>query len=130
MDLVDKLDVSVNKKRIFNNYRIYYRVNSVAEITNCQGTHVMKQFLSKYNIKTYNSTSTLKWPNQQPPDDKYFNIWISILRDILGIDKTGKLRQPLGKWITQTTHQVPPNIHYMIHKNNQTKQLVCGRAIT
>jgi RNase H len=109
MDLVDTLDISVTNKRIFNNWRLYFQINNLSELTNSQGTHILGKFLSKYNVNEYKPTSTLK----------YFTIWINTLRLITGIDKAGKLPTKLGKWLTATTHHIPTNINYLINKNNQ-----------
>jgi ribonuclease HI/Zn finger protein HypA/HybF involved in hydrogenase expression len=122
MDIVDGLEVSTTIKRIFNNWRIYFRVNLLSEISNTKGTHVMGKFLSKYNVKEYMPTSTLQWPNQPHPDLKYFTIWINILRQITGIDTRGKLpvRRQMGRWLSQSTNNVPTNVNFLINKNNQT----------
>jgi hypothetical protein len=90
MDIVDSMNISVTKKRIFNNFRIYFQVNTLSELTNSQGTHIKPQFLSKYCTATYKPTSVLKWPNQKCPDNKYFTIWINIICAITGIDNKGK----------------------------------------
>jgi hypothetical protein len=91
MDEVAKLDISVGKKRSFNYWRIFYRINTLSEMTNSQGTHIQQKFLNKYGTDTYVPSSLLQWPNQSSPESKYFTNWISILRAITGIDKNGKL---------------------------------------
>jgi hypothetical protein len=40
MDIVDNMNISITKKRIFNNFRIFYQVNTLSELTNSQGTHI------------------------------------------------------------------------------------------
>jgi ribonuclease HI len=120
MDVVDGLDITTTKKRVFNNFRLFYRINNLSELTNSQGTHIEKRFLTKYGLDSYKPTSTQNWPNQKAPDKKYFTIWINILRAITGIDSTGKLKKPLGAWITSTIHNVPSNVKFLIHKGNQT----------
>lgn len=91
MDAVAKLDISMSKKRSFNIWRMFYQVNTLSDMTNSQGTHILPSFLNKYGVDTYTSTSVLQWPNQQAPSTKYFTNWLHILRAATGIDKNGKL---------------------------------------
>jgi hypothetical protein len=122
MDIVDQMEVSTTIKRIFNNWRIFFRINVLSELTNAQGTHISGKFLSKYCVADYIPTSTLQWPNQKSPHLKYFTVWINILRQIFGIDNRGKLptRMRLGRWLTKTTYNVPSNVNFLINNNNQT----------
>jgi hypothetical protein len=106
--------------RIFNNFRLFYRVNCLSEMTNSLGSHIESKFLTKYGLDTYCPTSILHWPNQLAPDKKYFNVWINILRRITGVDKNGKIKKALGPWITDTIHHVPTNVNFLIHKGNQS----------
>jgi hypothetical protein len=46
MDEVDKLDIPTSKKRSFNCWRLFFRVNSLSEMTNSQGTHMQKKLLN------------------------------------------------------------------------------------
>jgi ribonuclease HI len=119
MDEVIGLDISIGKKRLFNSWRLFFSVNTLSEMTNSQGTHIKEKFLNKYGVDTYIPSSLQKWPNQKPPAPKYFNIWLSILRAITGIDKAGKLKKKLGAWITGTKIQIPTNVNYLLHKNKK-----------
>jgi ribonuclease HI len=117
MDEVDKLDIPISKKRSFNCWRLFFRVNSISEMTNSQGTHILKKFLNKYGIDDYVPSSILNWPNQPHPHHKYFNNWLHVLRAIFNIDKDGKLNKPLGKWLTDSKSQIPSNVNFLLHKN-------------
>jgi hypothetical protein len=70
MDEVISLDISIGKKRLFNSWRLFFRVNTLSEMTNSQGTHIKEKFLNKYGVDTYIPSSLLKWPNQKPPASK------------------------------------------------------------
>jgi hypothetical protein len=119
MDEVEKLDISIAKKRSFNCWRLFFRINNLSEMTNSQGTHIQKKILNKYNLDNYIPSSLLNWPNQPHPHHKYFNNWLHILRALFRIDKNGKLHKPLGKWITGSKIQIPNNVNFLLHKNNQ-----------
>jgi ribonuclease HI len=119
MDKVEKLDISIAKKRSFNCWRLFFRINNLTEMTNSQGTHIQKIFLNKYDLDNYIPSSLLNWPSQPHPHHKYFNNWLRILRALFRIDKNGKLHKPLGKWITGSKIQIPNNVNFLLHKNIQ-----------
>jgi hypothetical protein len=119
MDEVSRLDISPGKKKLFNAWRIFFQINTLSEMTNSQGTHIKEKFLNKYGIITYIPSSLLKWPNQELPAQKYFNIWLSILRALTGMSKDGKLKTKLGSWVTGSKMQIPTNVNYLLHKNKQ-----------
>jgi hypothetical protein len=117
MDVVSQLDIPLSKKISFNTWRLFYRVNTLSDMTNSQGTHIQPRFLNKYGIDTYTPNSILQWPNQPPPAPKYYTNWIQVLHAVVGVDKDGKLHRPLGRWISTASSHIPSNVLFLLHKN-------------
>jgi hypothetical protein len=82
MDKVNKLQISNSNRNIFNNWRLFFQVDSIADITNNYGDRI----------------HVLNWPQQQMPSDKSFSIWVSILRQITNCEKGKCIQNKLGKW--------------------------------
>jgi hypothetical protein len=105
---------SIIQEKLFNNWRLFYRINTLSDMTNSQGTHIQPRFLNIYGINTYQSSSLLQWPNQVAPSAKYFTNWLHVLRVAAGVGKDGKLNRPLGRWLSNTNSTVPPNVQYLL----------------
>jgi hypothetical protein len=59
-----------------NNWRMYFNVNTVSDITNYLGKQIRPVFLLKREIKGYRSESKMQWPMQQMPNIDSFCIWV------------------------------------------------------
>jgi hypothetical protein len=103
MDQLMEYNVSEPIKIIFNNWRLYYQVNTLSDMTNCYGDRIQEKFLKRNHILSYTSDSTLRWPNQEPPDGQYYRIWIKYIQLVTNCDSTGRLVNKLGTWLRHHT---------------------------
>ena len=92
MEEAINMGLSVRDLRDINNCRMFLKVTTLAEITNCEGTHILKQ---SFQCTGTNSKSTFLWPIQEQPTAA-FNTW----RNFLSMFTTSnrRLKQKLGKW--------------------------------
>jgi hypothetical protein len=98
---VQSLDIPKSKKRIFNNWRLYFQVESAADITTPNGEVIEKYYLQKKIVQTekMEQKSRLRWPKQKMPCIKTFHLWKSIIANISGATNSGKLKHRLGNWV-------------------------------
>jgi sulfur carrier protein ThiS len=57
----DLMDHSINRNQriVINNWRIYYKVNNIAEIINYAGNAILPQFMNKSNAREFTSLSSI-----------------------------------------------------------------------
>jgi hypothetical protein len=114
MDIVTKLNMVKSKLQIFNNWRIYYQVDSIADVTNANGDCLQDQFINRKLALSYKSTSRLHWPQQAMPCIKSFSIWSDTIKQIIGTSTNGNLKVKLGAWLVP--HYRYRYYNYLIHK--------------
>jgi hypothetical protein len=117
MDEIENYDMTKQEIRIFNNWRIFFQVLTVADIANQQGTHIRKRFLEKSSSISRLGRQDLKWPNQTRPDNKYFFIWLKGIKYITKMNEDRSLKKHLGNWLCDTNETTSSQT--LIHKNNQ-----------
>jgi hypothetical protein len=118
MDEIELIDSSTTDKCVFNYWRIYFKVITISNIVNNKGSHIKKKYLDKKLLKQWKPESTLLWPNQQMPHEKYFNVWIKGLESIVKFNRTtGELYKKLGNWLADSTYEGDNEV--MLHKNGQ-----------
>jgi hypothetical protein len=118
MEMVDKLQLPNRIVIIVNNWRIYFQILSLADITNAAGTRLLPAIFEKNKINEWQSTSRLKWPHQKRPPLKTFCIWKRIIRKITGCDVVGNLRtNQLGDWLP--TYFKDRRFRYLVHNNHE-----------
>lgn len=87
-----------------NNCRLYLQVNTVAEITNCHGTHILPQALYGTYDETNQpclhaiSTSKLNWPAQHRPPTVAWTLWKTFIQQLIKPTTSTTLSTPLGPW--------------------------------
>jgi hypothetical protein len=110
MDEVTSLNISPDNLRTFNNWRMYFQVCTLSQITNMEGNVIQSSYSKKKECQTHISNSILRWPIQLMPSISIFHVWLNILNQILPFSVTGKLQEQLGCWIVKpllhitTTH--------------------------
>jgi hypothetical protein len=120
MDEILKLEMTKQDIWIFNNWRIFFQVFNLSDITTQQGTHIRAQYLSKSSSTARLGRHDLKWPNQERPNNKYFGIWVRGIITIANLVDDNKLGTSLGEWINQTRDiSQQTQSPFMLHKNNQ-----------
>jgi hypothetical protein len=115
---------SIPKKhlRIFNNWRIYFQVIRLSDMTNARGDKLDQKYV-QYNASTNhsNQTSRLQWPRQDKPNKKSFAIWKKILQQHFSVETTGRLSgYNLGSWLIDH-HDMDRKWQYF--SNTQTLEL-------
>jgi hypothetical protein len=81
-----------------NNWRLYFQVSTLAQITNYAGDKILPQYFERTKIHHYTSTATDKWPRQERPDIDTFRIWKKVLIALTGCSTTGGITN-LGSWL-------------------------------
>jgi hypothetical protein len=113
MDFIDDLELSKPQKVIFNNWRLFFQITYLSEITTLEGDKIKSEYLDKRQITTTISASKLRWPHQNAPHTDTFRIWKKNVKLIANCNNEGILDIPLGEW-----HDDPVNlIHhkYLLH---------------
>ena len=99
MDVVRTLPISEENKQIFNQIRLYLKIETAADIVSLTNGSLISSEI--YNAKN-SRQSTKAWPQIQPYPNKWNEIWRSILRSYI----SPKLQtRPLGIW-RNSSHQM------------------------
>ena len=112
MQDVNNKHTSLTKRKKYNACRMYLRITFSSEICNPEGTSLSIILL---NNKSNNRVkSRFWWPNQKKPGSKYWNEWISYLRQTYCVPNSHHLqhRYQLGKWMTTYNYR---NSHFNIN---------------
>jgi ribonuclease HI len=102
--------------RLINNWRLYFKVNTLTEICNPEGTHIRECF-TKFPKRTYSNNlnpSKLQWPNQGIPGKRGFRLWLKCLQMSFNMANKGRINHHFGKWI-DSHHLIKNNTwnHYV-----------------
>jgi hypothetical protein len=93
------IDIPNNKKQIFNNWRIFFQVDSIADIVNLNGDEIQQNYTDKKLALHFKTNSVLNWPKQAMPHLKTFTVWLTLIRQITGATRNGKICNKLGEWL-------------------------------
>jgi ribonuclease HI len=128
MDELEKMDLPTGKRNIVNNWRIFFQVLTLSDMTTAKGEKIRQVYLEKRLAIHYErNNNSLVWPRQEAPDEKTFHIWRSAIKNICNINRDGTIRPTLGNWI------VPPvkyrsdkywtiqNTTLMLSRNNRNE---------
>jgi hypothetical protein len=114
MDRVCKLNISTASVKKFNNWRLYFQVQTGSDIIDYLGKNIQKQFITRKDAKYYKRTAKRNWPKQEMPHIRYFSTWLNILTIICKQDFDNKTNK-MGTWV------VNPNLYrkykVLINKN-------------
>jgi hypothetical protein len=119
MDCVAAQDIPKNKKQLFNNWRIYFQVVSFADIVNSNGDEIQQKYTHKLSLQ-YTPNSVPNWPKQVMPHLKTFTTWLTMIRQITGATRNGKISNKLGDWVVP--HHKFRKYLTLIHK--ETKDIL------
>jgi hypothetical protein len=107
------------KLMAINNCRIYMEVFTIAEISNIDGTHILREAYFGQNdingnkLLNRHSRSIIKWPEQTRPPAKAWRIWQKFLRSFLK-SKSLALKIGMGRWLQ---NKKPNRIWYKTDSN-------------
>jgi hypothetical protein len=108
---------SKKQRRTINNWRIYFQVNLLSEITSLTGDCVCARFIKKNLARSYSYTSKLKWPIQQMASLETYKIWLNYIRYVSGCTRSGKLNTSLGQWFSIKVVNKVINVKYWVHQS-------------
>jgi hypothetical protein len=89
MDSSHLSNLPKNLQIIVNNWRIFFQINSIAEMTNYAGTQMKKQYTDKRTAMSYLSQSKINWPKQKIPHSSTFHHWILIIHRVANCGQDG-----------------------------------------
>jgi hypothetical protein len=99
------LGLSNHDLKLVNNWRIYFQVNTLAEICIPEGTCIQTCFFkmpSSSHTPRVNS-SKLQWPQQGMPSKRGFSIWLKCLQSLFNMTTNGRINHKFGKWLSTET---------------------------
>jgi hypothetical protein len=94
-----------------NACRLFLQVNTLAEICNDRGTHILisaikgTQDKQGYPLIHQYSKSKLQWPYQPRPPQKAWYLWKKYLKQYTTNSPTMRLVNPLGSWLSNCHNQ-------------------------
>jgi ribonuclease HI len=85
--------------RLINNWRLYFRVTTLAELCNPEGTRIRECFLKEPTSEYVNeiNPSALQWPNQGKPSKRGFKLWLKCLSSCFNVYR-GRINHKFGAW--------------------------------
>ena len=89
--------------QIFNNCRLFLQVHSLSGIATGDGRRITGNSLQGH--RDQDRQSTLVWPTQQRPADRYWKIWRKLLRHTYTDNTYWSIKRPLGSWIKLSHHE-------------------------
>jgi hypothetical protein len=99
MDMLENYTRDKKLQNIINNWRMYYNVLNLSDITNYAGDTILPQFIYKKFVMTYKSQTRIRWPIQEHPGLHTFNIWCNFIRSITSCNTNGTIKEKLGDWL-------------------------------
>jgi hypothetical protein len=117
MDQINEIELSPTKRKIINNWRLFYELTSIAKIMNNCGDQIKPEYFNKNKVKLYTSKSVLRWPIQKMPDIGNFRVWLNYIATITKCNRNVNVKTNLGKWSTRPETVYVSNT--WIHKYKQ-----------
>lgn len=100
MDYFIALGYTASALGALNRCRIYLQIITLSDIVSADGSSIMPGVF--HGIPLEDRVSTLKWPCQQRPPARDWELWSSALHSL---QPRNHLIQPLGEWTTHKSHQ-------------------------
>jgi hypothetical protein len=114
---------SPSNLKLLNQCRLYLQAFSLTDITSADGKQIIQHY--KKGILGQDRRSNLRWPTQQRPGKKAWNLWQQALQHL---EERGNLIKPLGKWTTpphQIWHWFMDPISLVLYKEENNKWFRC-----
>lgn len=96
--------LSANQLRHIDNWRFYFQVQTLSDLTNAKGDSILDVYMTHPtdpDVKTLRSDqiSCLDWPHQPPPTSiATFKLWVRTLKRCFLHPTDNFVRTALGKW--------------------------------
>ena len=100
--------LSGNQLRYINQWRLYYQVQTLSDLTNARGDRILDIYLNQPTAPHINQLrpdrkSKFDWPYQPPPTcTATFQLWKKTLKRGFLYANGTSLKQALGKWTTSS----------------------------
>lgn len=100
--IIENSTMTNAEHRIFNNWRLYFKVSVLSDIVTPDGTTIQDMYWQPMLFTERNSLRISKhnWPIQHQPDWDTFRIWKKGIKTTFHVSVTGVLSQRLGDWHT------------------------------
>jgi hypothetical protein len=117
-----KYGLSKSELCILNNWRLLYQVNFLSELCTTDGTQIRPSYTTYPTDKPHNGwQSKIRWPNQNKPDAKSFQLWKRSLKNCF-LNPSNNKPPLLGKCIVQNVQRIlPPPDQTRIYKKRPTR---------
>ena len=127
MQSVNNKYKSLTKRKQYNACRMYLRITFLSELCNPEGTSLNITLLN--NKSNYRVRSRFWWPNQTKPGVKYWNEWISYLKQTYCVPNSHHLqhRYLLGKWLTTYNNR---NSHFNLNFSPSLQEIYDTKQCT
>ena len=118
--LMDRISphFSKTKLKIINNWRLYLQVEKISDIATADGKEIDICWFQRYAERT--SASTIRWPAQIPPANRYWSTWTAALR-IIATNQV--LREALSEWTVTKQESEREYKQYIDHTTNDIYQV-------
>jgi hypothetical protein len=129
MDIAHHNRFTTKQMKAINRCRLWLQVNTLAEITNIEGTELLMSATIYQTDRNRSpdlwliSRSNLTWPTQEHPSSRDWRTWKKLL-DCVASPNTATLKKPLGPW----------NRHWQTHRtwtytiNQKHNTITCAPA--
>jgi hypothetical protein len=97
MERILKLKITLQELTTANNWRLYFKVSTLSQITNYTGNKILPAYFEQTQVHTHFPRERTKWPRQKRPDLDTFRIWKKVLIAATNCSPTGTMSQ-LGEW--------------------------------
>jgi hypothetical protein len=98
MEKIEETQSTLAQRKIINNWRLFFQVTSIAEITNNCGDQIKAEYIQKNKVRLHSTSSVLRWPIQKMPLLCTFRVWVNYISEITNCNKQGYLQHSLGNW--------------------------------
>jgi hypothetical protein len=122
MDRMLQLKLTNRELTTANNWRIYFQVSTVAQITNYTGEKILPQYFERNQLHHHISAATEKWPIQQRPALDTFRIWKKVITAVTRSSTTGGIHN-LGQWSHDYARHIP--VTTVLHRTNDKLAIWC-----
>ena len=112
---ISNISLSKNQWRYVHNWRMYFQVHTISDITNPFGDQILPIYTTFPDSTLFSERkSKLLWPRQEPPTCiSSFKLWVKCLRLAFLQGRSNFLVRPLGKWIVNPTTSESTWNHYI-----------------
>jgi hypothetical protein len=122
MDKIIILPITPRELTTANNWRVYFRINAMAQICNNAGNKILPEYFERSQVHLHCSKATVQWPNQSRPHLDTFRIWKKVLIMLSRCSSTGGITD-LGEW--EHDYSAVIKVSTVLHCNEDALAIWC-----